>query len=177
VVVPTEVPREAPPEADPATSEPSGGPGAENGVIGGTGTGAVADPSPPALPPKPAGPVELPQGAMPPRASADNAVPEYPERARAGGQEGQVILRVVITETGKVTRIQVLHGDEPFLAAALAAVKAWTYSPATVDGHPIDTPEKLSDLIAKHSPGETVKLLVFAGDQFREVAVALKAAP
>jgi serine protease Do len=46
-----------------------------------------------------------------------------------------------------------------------------------VDGHPIDTPEKLADLIAKHSPGETVKLLVFAGEQFREVAVALKAAP
>jgi serine protease Do len=46
-----------------------------------------------------------------------------------------------------------------------------------VDGHPIDTPEKLAELIAKHAPGETVKLLVFAGEQFREVAVALKAAP
>jgi S1-C subfamily serine protease len=46
-----------------------------------------------------------------------------------------------------------------------------------VDGHSLETPEKLAELIAKHVPGDSVKLLVFAGEQFREVSVALRAAP
>ena len=53
-----------------------------------------------------------------------------------------------------------------------------------VDGLSIDTPEKLSDAIAKHAPGETVKLLVFGqgpaasgSGNFREVPVVLRAAP
>jgi S1-C subfamily serine protease len=45
------------------------------------------------------------------------------------------------------------------------------------DDRPIDTPEKLSDAIGKHAAGETVKLLVFGSDKFREVAVTLDAAP
>jgi serine protease Do len=46
-----------------------------------------------------------------------------------------------------------------------------------VDGQPIDTPEKLSDAIAKHAPGETVKLLVYGQDKFREVPLVLARAP
>jgi serine protease Do len=46
-----------------------------------------------------------------------------------------------------------------------------------VDGHPIDTPERLADLIGKHVAGDSVKLLVYSGEQFREVSVALRAAP
>jgi S1-C subfamily serine protease len=40
----------------------------------------------------------------------------------------------------------------------------------------VDSPEKLSDAIAKHAPGETVKLLVFGDGRFREVPVVLRAA-
>jgi serine protease Do len=46
-----------------------------------------------------------------------------------------------------------------------------------VDGHPIDSPETLSAAIAKHAPGDTVKLLVYGEEKFREIAVALRAAP
>ena len=77
---------------------------------------------------------------------------------------------------GNVTGVRVV-AVAPSSPAEKAALKPATDLIVAVDGHPIDTPEKLSDLIAKHSPGETVKLLVFAGDQFRDVAVALKAAP
>lgn len=48
---------------------------------------------------------------------------------------------------------------------------------AAVDGAPIDSPESLSQAIGRHAPGETVKLLVFGGDKFREVSVTLRAAP
>jgi serine protease Do len=47
-----------------------------------------------------------------------------------------------------------------------------------VDAAPIDTPEKLADVIAKHAIGDKVKLLVFGSDgKFREVPVALRPAP
>jgi serine protease Do len=45
------------------------------------------------------------------------------------------------------------------------------------DGHPIDTPEKLADIIGKHAAGDAVKLLVFADDKFRELTVLLRQAP
>ena len=65
----------------------------------------------------------------------------------------------------------------PSSPAEKAALKPSTDVIVAVDGHPIDTPEKLADPIAKHAPGDTVKLLVFAGEQFRDVAVALRTAP
>jgi S1-C subfamily serine protease len=46
---------------------------------------------------------------------------------------------------------------------------------AAVDGQSVDSPEKLADAIAKHAPGETVKLLVFGDGRFREVSVVLRA--
>lgn len=46
-----------------------------------------------------------------------------------------------------------------------------------VDGAPVETPEQLADLIAKHAIGQTVKLLVFSGGKFREAAVTLRPQP
>lgn len=46
-----------------------------------------------------------------------------------------------------------------------------------VDGQPIEAPEGLAQAIGKHAPGDAVKLLVFGDGKFREVAVALRAAP
>ncbi len=67
------------------------------------------------------------------------------------------------------------------VAAAGPAQKAGIRADADVivaaDGRPIDSPEALSEAIGKHSPGETVKLLVFGDGKFREVAVVLRAAP
>jgi periplasmic protein TonB len=140
ITVPKEVPKEAPPEADPASAAPSGSAGDEHGVLGGTGPVGEAPappPPPPPPPPKASGPINLPEGATAPVASRDNAMPEYPESERKTGREGQVILKVVVTESGRVTSIQVLRGEEPFVAAALAAVKSWSYSPAMHDGRPI----------------------------------------
>jgi serine protease Do len=65
----------------------------------------------------------------------------------------------------------------PSSPAEKAALKPTTDLIVAVDGHPLDTPEKLAEIIAKHAPGDSVKLLVFGGDQFRDVAVALRSAP
>jgi serine protease Do len=77
---------------------------------------------------------------------------------------------------GNVVGVRVV-AVAPSSPAEKAALKPATDVIVAVDGHPIDTPEKLADLIAKHAPGDTVKLLVFAGEQFRDVAVALRTAP
>jgi len=65
----------------------------------------------------------------------------------------------------------------PSSPAEKAALKPSTDIIVAVDGHPIDAPERLSELIAKHAPGDTVKLLVFGGEQFREVSITLRKAP
>jgi len=141
MVAPVEVPKKPLPEAEkPQVAAIQIAPG-------GTGSGIVpAEGGAPPVPEEPEsaapavaanGPMNLPEEADPPEAEEDNAVPEYPEEARTAGQESVVILKVVIEKDGSVGRIQVMKGDEPFVAAALAAVKQWRYSPAQLEGVPI----------------------------------------
>ena len=65
----------------------------------------------------------------------------------------------------------------PSSPAEKAGLKASSDVIVAVDGKPIDTPEKLAEAIGKHAPGDSVKLLVYGGDKFRESAVALRTAP
>jgi serine protease Do len=46
-----------------------------------------------------------------------------------------------------------------------------------VDGTPIDTPETLASVIGRHVAGDSVKLLVYGDDKFREAIVALRTSP
>jgi serine protease Do len=61
--------------------------------------------------------------------------------------------------------------------AEIAGLKGGTDIIVAVDGQPVDSQDALAAAIGKHSPGDTVKLLVFGGDKFREVPVALRTAP
>ena len=144
VLVPKAVPKEILPESDVAVekrewiapAEGIGGSarrapaGAATGIPGGTGPVAAAAP-------KALAPVNLPEEATPPVESSANRRPEYPESARAAGVEGLVILKIVVTETGKVANIQVMKGEPPFVDAAIAAVKTYTFQPAMLAGRPI----------------------------------------
>ncbi|MFT3773468.1 MAG: PDZ domain-containing protein [Minicystis sp.] len=46
-----------------------------------------------------------------------------------------------------------------------------------VDGAPVTSPEALSDAIRSHGVGEKVTLMLFSQGKYREVTVALRAAP
>jgi S1-C subfamily serine protease len=46
-----------------------------------------------------------------------------------------------------------------------------------VDGQPVETPERLQELIAKHAVGENVKLQVITAGKAHEVTISLRAAP
>ncbi len=78
--------------------------------------------------------------------------------------------------SGSVHGVRVL-AVAPSSPAEKAALKPTSDLIVAIDGHPLDTPEKLAEIIAKHIPGDSVKLLVLSGEQFRDVAVALRSAP
>ena len=46
-----------------------------------------------------------------------------------------------------------------------------------VDGQPVDSPERLGEIISRHAVGEHVKLLLLSAGKFHEVQVLLRAAP
>ena len=118
------------PDAPPTVSDPAPPVAVE------TQTAPPPADAPPAPPPKVREPINLPENATPPVADAGNVAPAFPEQALSMGKDSEalVILKIVVGEDGRVARVQVMKGDEPFVAAALAAVKSWHYSPALVDG-------------------------------------------
>ncbi|HXN33736.1 MAG TPA: S1C family serine protease [Polyangiaceae bacterium] len=78
------------------------------------------------------------------------------------------------TSTVRGVRVVAVAPSGP---AQKSGLKAGADVIVAADGHPIETPDALAEAIGKHAPGETVKLLVFGDDKFRDVAVVLRAAP
>jgi len=60
----------------------------------------------------------------------------YPEAAREKELQGQVWLKVHISETGDVEGVDVLSGDPILAEAAVDAVKKWKFKPYIKDGRP-----------------------------------------
>jgi S1-C subfamily serine protease len=81
------------------------------------------------------------------------------------------------TDAGGSVRGVKVMAVAPQSPAAASGLKPASDVIAAVDGTPVDSQEKLAEAIGKHAPGDTVKLLVFGQDHFREVAVVLRAAP
>jgi len=129
--IPAEMPKEAEPSEDkgvavagkPGRGDPAGLEGgmARGGVVGGA-IGGVMD---------------MPDDAIPPKLVTGNAMPEYPHEARAARRTGLVVLKVIVYADGTVGDVRVLEGEEPFVSAAVRAVKAWRYAPARYKGQPI----------------------------------------
>ncbi len=64
--------------------------------------------------------------------------PAYPEEARKNRVQGVVKLAAVIDEKGIVVKVEPIESPDPSLSeAAAAAVKQWTYKPATKNGKPV----------------------------------------
>ena len=64
--------------------------------------------------------------------------PDYPPQALRMGLAGVVILRVVVDETGHVTKMTVVQGAPLGMTeAAEEAVRNWRYSPAILHGTPV----------------------------------------
>jgi periplasmic protein TonB len=142
LVQPKEIPKEIPKESEAPRGVAMRETGDPYGTTGGVPGGAVAPPAPaPAPPPAPKPrklePISLPEEAIAPVPDPANPIPGYPEAARAAGIEGKVILKLVISETGLVTSVQIMRGDPMLAEAAVKVVKQWRFTPAMLDGKPI----------------------------------------
>jgi TonB family protein len=75
-----------------------------------------------------------------PRPTANPAIPHritfYPDLARRRGEQGEVVLKVLVQPDGQVGDVRVLRtsGSAQLDAAALVSVGGWVYLPA-VKGH------------------------------------------
>lgn len=75
----------------------------------------------------------------PPRISKDFRA-DYPEGPRAEGIEGTVIMKLTISETGRVTAVKIVRGVHPELdAAAKKAAFKFVFKPGMSGGEPVIT--------------------------------------
>ncbi|MEM7586919.1 MAG: TonB family protein [Acidobacteriota bacterium] len=72
-------------------------------------------------------------------------LPEYPDAAWARGVTGDVLVRAVIDERGKVADVEVLRGlPYGMTEAAVAAIERWRFAPATRHGEAVAVYRNLS---------------------------------
>ena len=60
--------------------------------------------------------------------------PQYPAEAKAAGVGGTVVMHAIISKDGTITNLSVISGPEMLQAAAVDAVKQWTYRPYLLNG-------------------------------------------
>jgi TonB family protein len=79
----------------------------------------------------------LPAGSEPP-VLVTRVDAHYPEIARRMNLSGEVVLRVVVEESGNIGKVEVVSGGVAGMTeASVDAVKRWVYRPARVDGRPV----------------------------------------
>lgn len=105
---------------------------------------AVAPPAPPS-PPVAVAPAVKPAPVVPPGFNATylrNPAPRYPLIARRNGEQGTVMLRVMVTRDGAAASVALekTSGSAALDAAALATVKEWRFVPAQQNGQPVEAP-------------------------------------
>lgn len=81
--------------------------------------------------------------ATPPSFNADylrNPAPRYPPLARRMGEQGKVVLRVLVSAAGDAAKVEVRtsSGSDVLDDAALDAVKRWRFVPARQGEQPVD---------------------------------------
>ena len=83
-------------------------------------------------------PVEIAGDVQRPR-PLHQVPPVYPARERANHIEGEVAMKAVIDEKGRVRKVAVAQssGNKNLDRAALDAVTQWTFQPATLHGEPV----------------------------------------
>jgi protein TonB len=113
---------------------PGGVPGGQpGGVLGG-----VLSSTPVSVPPKPnVQRVRVSQGVTQ-GLLTKKVQPEYPPLARQARIQGSVVLRALISKTGKIENLQVVSGHPMLTASAIQAVKQWQYKPYILNGQPVE---------------------------------------
>lgn len=145
---PTSIPKEVKmikEEPQQAAAPPSAVAGVVGGVPGGVAggqaggvLGGVLSSTPAYVPPKPnVQRVRVSQGVT--QGLLEKKVqPDYPPLARQARIQGSVVLRALISKTGKIENLQVVSGHPMLTASAIQAVKQWQYKPYILNGQPVE---------------------------------------
>jgi TonB family protein len=67
-----------------------------------------------------------------------SVAPVYPEVARHAGVEGDVVLRVYVSSTGRIGDVKILDGPPILARAAVEAVQHWQYQTPRMNGNPVN---------------------------------------
>jgi protein TonB len=65
-----------------------------------------------------------------------SVAPVYPEVARQAGIEGDVVLRVYVSSSGRITDLKIIDGPPILARAAAEAVQQWQYQAPRMNGRP-----------------------------------------
>jgi TonB family protein len=84
--------------------------------------------------------------------------PVYPPLARQAHIQAPVVLKVLISKSGDVEKIQLFSGHPMLAPAAIEAVKQWKYKPYLVNGEPVEvaTTVTVNFTLSGKSPAEGV---------------------
>lgn len=115
-------------------SDGSAGWGHQDGIEGGMGFIIPTDGPPRAQPP----PKYRPTGGnlQPPRQIV-RVEPRYPLVAQRARIEGDVILKVLISDRGEIDAVMIVDGHPLLARVAKQAVERWRYEPTLLNGQPI----------------------------------------
>jgi TonB family protein len=67
----------------------------------------------------------------------------YPLEMQSQGIQGQVIVKILISEKGDVKSAEVLSGDPLLSKSALGAAKKWKFKPFIKNGKPVEVTAQL----------------------------------
>jgi len=67
----------------------------------------------------------------------------YPYEAREQKLQGEVVVRILVSETGDVETAEIVSGDPVLAKSALDAVKKWKFKPFIKNGKPVEVSTKL----------------------------------
>jgi protein TonB len=120
---------------------PGGVPGGQmGGVIGGIIAGAQERANIPAIPRPPMPTLKAPLrvgGRVKPPRPISTPSPVYPQLAKMGRIEGEVVIDTVIDTDGNVVQLKALSGPPLLIPAALEAVSKWKYEPTYLNEQPV----------------------------------------
>ena len=91
-------------------------------------------------PPSPPAPAPRTEVSITANYAAGNAKPVYPTMSKRNGEQGTVVLRVMVRHDGTAGTVEVKSssGFPRLDQSAVDAVKTWRFNPATVDGKAVD---------------------------------------
>lgn len=80
----------------------------------------------------------------------DRVEPQYPKEAKKKHLQGDVRIRIVVDEEGKVIKTDTLSGHHILAKAAAEAVRHWRYQPTLLNGEPIQVESEVELHFHRH---------------------------